>query len=70
MLRAEEYHISREELAHIGKDKLAYVKALTIQGRKFYVICTAEGAPIGIVTDRDLAFVTIRQNDMNPVSVH
>ncbi len=70
MLRAEEHNVSREELAHVGKETLAYVKTITAQGRKFYVICTAEGSPIGVVTDRDLAFIAIRQHEMEPMSVH
>ncbi|MFA6280501.1 MAG: DUF1150 family protein [Bdellovibrionales bacterium] len=70
MLRAEEHNVSRDELAHFGRETLAYIKPFTVKGRKFYIICSAEGSPIGIVTDRDLAFAAIRQNDMDPVSVH
>jgi len=62
--------ISREDLAIFGIETLAYVRPVTINGRKVQVIHAADGTLLTIVMDRDLAFVTLRQYEMDPQSVH
>ncbi|MDA1132157.1 MAG: DUF1150 family protein [Proteobacteria bacterium] len=49
---------------------LAYVKAVDFEGVAAYAIHAADGTQLAIVASRDLAFATVRQHDMNPVSVH
>ena len=39
-------------------------------GRDLYAIHTGDGARIALVTDRRMAFIVARQNEMAPVSVH
>lgn len=51
-------------------DQLAYVKAVVFEGVAAYAIHAADGTQLAIVASRDLAFATVRQHDMNPVSVH
>jgi hypothetical protein len=58
------------EFATMGIENTAYVKEAQIEGRKAFVIYAADGTPLTAVDERDLAFETIRQHDMLPVSVH
>jgi len=61
---------SNRDLGSFGIEDIAYVKAVTIDGRKLHAIHAADGTPLSVVTDRDLAFATVRQHDMSPASVH
>ncbi len=59
-----------DQFAALGLDDLAYVKPKLVGERKLYAIHTADGSEVGIVDGRELAFATITQNDLEPVSVH
>ena len=54
-----------------GDDVIAYVKAVEIEGESSFAIHAADGRPLGVVrADRDEAFAVVRQNELEPVSVH
>jgi hypothetical protein len=59
-----------EEFAALGMEDLAYVKPKPADGRQLYTIHTADGSEVAVVEGRDLAFATITQNELEPVSVH
>lgn len=72
--------------AHLLADNLVYVREtpaaeLMSQGlvppkvrldpvQKYFVVCAADGRPLAILDDRELAFAAAREHDMLPVSVH
>lgn len=62
--------MSGHDLAMLGIEDVAYVKAVTVAGDTAYAVHSADGAEIAIVTDREVAFVAVRQHDLEPVSVH
>lgn len=70
MLTSTDARQSQEALALLGLDSLAYVRPLNINGRRVYIIHAADGTPLTIVADRDVAFLTVRQNEMQPLSLH
>ena len=49
---------------------LVYIKPMEVDGRWGFGIHASDGTPIGWCEERDLAFLTARQNDLDPVSVH
>ncbi|MBI4183481.1 MAG: DUF1150 family protein [Proteobacteria bacterium] len=62
--------VSAEDLSALGLEHVAYVKAIAHEGRRFYAVHSANGQQMAIMEDREVAFAAIRQNDMEPVSVH
>jgi len=62
--------ISPKEFAHLGLQDVAYVKRVTVNGAAAFAIHAADGTEIAVLPDRDLAFATLRQHDLEPVSVH
>lgn len=60
---------SRAFLA-LGSMHVAYVKPVTINGGKAYAVHSADGSKLAVFADREVAFVTARQNDLEPLSVH
>jgi hypothetical protein len=62
--------MSSRELALFGMQDLAYVKAVLINGVTEFAVHAADGTQITVLPDRDIALATVRQHDLEPLSVH
>jgi hypothetical protein len=62
--------LTAADLAHWGVNVVAYVKKVEIEGGTAYAIHAANGEPLGLAGTRDVAFAGLRQNDLEPASVH
>ncbi len=63
--------ITPEALAGVGGSALAYVRPVQIDGgQTAFSIFSASGQQMGVAPSRELAFITVRQHEMSPVSVH
>jgi hypothetical protein len=62
--------LSARELGLLGVNDVAYIKRVVDDGTEGFAVHAADGTRIAVVGNRDLAFVMVRQNDMEPVSVH
>ena len=58
------------DLAGLGLQCVAYVKRIRIEGENAYSIHAADGTEIAIMCNREVAFATIREHDMEAVSAH
>jgi hypothetical protein len=56
--------------AAFGNGQLAYIKPVNVEGEDAFAVHSADGQQLAVVTDRDVAFTLVRQNDLDPVSVH
>ena len=63
-------HMSMRELAFFGIQDVAYVRRVKIDGADAYAIHAADGTQIAVLADRDVALATVRQHDLEPLSVH
>ena len=63
-------HMTARDLALFGVQDLAYIKRVTVDGTTGYAVHAAVGTQIAMLPDRDVAFATVRQHDLEPVSVH
>jgi hypothetical protein len=62
--------LSLQDFAHLGLDEVAYVKRVVDNGVVRYAIHAADGTEMGVMLDRATAAAALRQNDLEPVSVH
>jgi hypothetical protein len=62
--------LSARELGLLGMNDVAYVKHIVDDGAEAFAVHAADGRRIAVLGNRDLAFAVVRQNDMEPVSVH
>lgn len=62
--------MSDHDLAILGLQHVAYVKPVQVDGAAAYSIHAADGTEIAVLDDRDVAFATIRQHDLQAVCVH
>lgn len=63
-------HMTESQLAQLGVSQLAYVKPVIVEGHAAYAIHAADGTPMAVTDDRDVAVAAIQQHEMVPASVH
>jgi hypothetical protein len=63
-------HISTEQLAQLGLQQIDYVKPIVVNGSAAFAIHAADGTPMAIADDRDVAMAAIRQHEMVATQVH
>ncbi|HVC60761.1 MAG TPA: DUF1150 family protein [Acetobacteraceae bacterium] len=62
--------LSQEQFAQLGMTHVAYVKPVIINGTTGFAIHAADGTPMAMATDRDVAIAAIVQHEMLPALVH
>jgi hypothetical protein len=63
-------HISAEQLAGLGVSQIAYVKPVLLNGARVYAIHAADGTPMAVAGDRDLAIAAVVEHEMLASLVH
>ncbi|HJT06362.1 MAG TPA: DUF1150 family protein [Stellaceae bacterium] len=62
--------ISAQEFALLGMQDVAYIRRVVVNDEAGFAIHAADGTEVAVLPSRDLAFATVRQHDLEPVSVH
>ncbi len=62
--------LSVDEFAALGAGDIAYVKPVEVEGRTAYALHAADGHELALMADREVAFATLRQNGLEPMSAH
>lgn len=62
--------LSQQDFLALGLDQIAYMKPVVVDGQKLVAIHSADGSKLGTVTSLEAAWVTIRQNDLEPVALN
>jgi hypothetical protein len=62
--------ISPQEFALLGMQDVAYIRRVAVNDEVGFAIHAADGTEVAVLPSRDLAFATVRQHDLEPVSVH
>ena len=56
--------------AALGAEGFAYIKPIAVEGDTQFAVFLADGREVAIIAERTLAEIVVRQNDLEPVSVH
>lgn len=64
------HHISAAQLAQLGMEEIAFVKPVMTENGPAFAIHAADGTPMALAPNVNLAAAAIIQNDMAPVLVH
>ncbi|HMK67928.1 MAG TPA: DUF1150 family protein [Stellaceae bacterium] len=62
--------ITPKEFALLGMNDVAYVKRVIVNDEVGFAIHSADGTQVAVLPDRDVAYATIRQHELEPVSLH
>lgn len=63
-------HLSEQQLAALGVSHIAYLKPIIVNGVQGFAIHAADGTPMAVAGDRDVAVAAVVQHEMMPLSVH
>ncbi|HXP73672.1 MAG TPA: DUF1150 family protein [Stellaceae bacterium] len=63
-------NISPREFALLGMNDMAYVKRVVVKDEPGFAIHSADGTRLALVPSEDIAYATVRQNDLEPMRVH
>jgi hypothetical protein len=63
-------HLSEQQLAALGVSHIAYVKPVMVNGVQGFAIHAADGTPMAVAGNRDVAIAAVVQHEMLPLSVH
>lgn len=63
-------NLSQAELMQLGMADTAYVKPVWMNGAVAYAIHAADGSPMALAADCELAIAAIVQHEMQPALVH
>ena len=63
-------HLSEQQLAALGVSHIAYVKPVVINGMPGFAIHAADGTPMAVAGNREVAIAAVMQQEMLPLSVH
>jgi len=64
-------HLSEQQLAALGVSHIAYVKPVMVNGvQGFAIHAAADGTPMAVAGNRDIAVAAVMQHEMLPLSVH
>jgi hypothetical protein len=63
-------NISTHDLAALGVQQLAYIKPVLHNQQPAFAIHAADGTLVALSLSRSAAEALVRQNDLDPVSVH
>jgi len=62
--------MSPAQFAELGAGAVAYIKPVLVDGNAAFAIHAANGAPMGMAENRDVAAAAITQHEMFPALVH
>jgi len=63
-------NLTQAQLMQLGMSQLAYVKPVWMDGTTAFAIFAADGSPMAVAADCDLAVAAIVQHEMVPALVH
>ena len=62
--------LSQMQLMQLGMAQLAYVKPVWMDGETAFAIFAADGSPMAVAADCDMAVAAIMEHEMVPALVH
>jgi hypothetical protein len=62
--------LTPQQLEQLGMPDLAYIKPVWMNGTTAFAIHAADGSPMAVAADCDLAIAAIVQHEMLPALVH
>jgi hypothetical protein len=62
--------LSPQDFLMLGINDIAYVRKGRKEGREIFEIHSADGTALTAMANHDVAFAMVRQNGLEPLSVH
>ena len=59
-----------QEFALLSLQDIAYVKRVIVNDTPAFAVCAADGTQIAVLSDYQVALAAVRQQELEPLSVH
>lgn len=63
-------NLSTQDFLNLGMRDVAYIRPVSIENKTAYAIHAADGTPLKVMDTLAAAAVMVRENDLEPVTVH
>jgi hypothetical protein len=63
-------HISTAQLASLGVSQIAYIKPVMVNGERAYAIHNADGTPMALANELEVAISAVNQHEMAAALTH
>ncbi len=63
-------HLSESQLASLGVAQIAYVRPVLVDGAKAFSIHAADGTPMAMTADLNVALAAVVHHELVPALVH
>lgn len=61
--------ITTQDFLRFGVQQVAYVRPVRVEDRVAWAIHAADGTPLTVTDDREVAIALVRHNELEPVTV-
>lgn len=68
--RSDLYKLSSQDLLSFGVHEVAYVKPISIKGKRAFAVHAADGTALHVAEDESSALMAIFLGDLDAVSLH
>ena len=58
------------DFAIFGNGEFAYIRPVSVNGEEAFAVHSADGLTLAVITDLDVAVAVVRQNALEPLSLH
>ena len=62
--------LSDSQMRALGMEHVAYIKEVVVDGEEAFAIHAADGTPMALTPDRDMAITAVLEHEMVPALVH
>lgn len=62
--------MTKGDFAVFGNGIFAYIRQVSVNGEDAFAVHSADGLTLAVITDRDVAVAVVRQNELEPLSLH
>ncbi len=64
------YVLSETDFALLSLGDVAYIKLIEVEGSDAFGVYAADGTTMAVIENCDVAVAAVRQQDLEPLSVH
>lgn len=62
--------MTKGDFAAFGNGDIAYIRPVSVNGEDAFAVHSADGLTLAVITDLDVAVAVVRQNELEPLSLH
>ncbi len=62
--------MTAQDMATLGFGRIAYIRAISVQGEEVFAVMGADGRQLGLASDRESADIMAHRNDLSVVPLH